>query len=136
MLVQRALIHELHVAMCQQVILDKEIWSVSVTGNLFANLYDKENPEEFFEDLLSRPGFRVERIVSTGQASPEGFWYDQEMAEWVVLLSGKAEIQFSDEPESRTMIPGDWINISAHRRHRVNWTDSSQPSIWLAIYYQ
>ncbi len=106
-----------------------------MTGNLFANLGDKENSEEQFEELLSRPGIRIERIVSTGQASPEGFWYDQEMAEWVVLLSGEAEIQFNDEVEPRKMIPGDWINIPPHRRHRVNWTDSSQPSIWLAVHY-
>jgi cupin 2 domain-containing protein len=107
-----------------------------MTGNLFANLGDKENPEEQFEELLSRPGIRIERIVSTGQASPEGFWYDQEMAEWVVLLSGEAEIQFKDEAEPRKMIPGDWINIPPHRLHRVNWTDSLQQSIWLAIHYQ
>jgi cupin 2 domain-containing protein len=110
-------------------------WSISMTGNLFANLGDKENSEEQFEELLSRPGIRIERIVSTGQASPEGFWYDQEMAEWVVLLSGEAEIQFNDEVEPRKMIPGDWINIPPHRRHRVNWTDSSQQSIWLAVHY-
>jgi cupin 2 domain-containing protein len=107
-----------------------------MTGNLFANLEEKKNAEEQFEELLFRPGVRVERIVSTGQASPEGFWYDQEMAEWVVLLTGKASLQFEEEVRLRPMNPGDWINIPAHCRHRVNWTDPSQPSVWLAIHYR
>lgn len=107
-----------------------------MSGNLFSNLPDKENPEELFEELLSRPGIRIERIVSTGQASPPEFWYDQDVMEWVVLLSGAAELQFDDEAEPRKMVPGDWINILPHRRHRVNWTDPSQPSIWLAIHCQ
>jgi hypothetical protein len=61
--------------------------------------------------------------VSTGQASPPDFWYDQDVGEWVLLLSGAAEIRFEDEAEPRKLIPGDWITIEAHRRHRVNWTD-------------
>jgi cupin 2 domain-containing protein len=87
-------------------------------------------------NCFADPGFRVERIVSTGQASPPGFWYDQDVAEWVVLLSGAAELQFEDETAPRKLAPGDWIDIAAHRRHRVNWTDPSQPSIWLAIHYR
>jgi cupin 2 domain-containing protein len=106
------------------------------SGNLFVGLAGAESGAEHFEELLSRAGFRVERIVSTGQASPPDFWYDQEVAEWVVLLSGAAELQFEDEAAPRTLAPGDWINIAARRRHRVNWTDPSQPSIWLAIHYR
>jgi cupin 2 domain-containing protein len=106
-----------------------------VSGNLFANVPDVNNHDEQFEMLLSRPGFRIARIVSTGQASPPGFWYDQAEAEWVVLLSGAAELQFEDEETPRTMSPGDWINIEAHRRHRVNWTDPEKSSVWLAIHY-
>jgi cupin 2 domain-containing protein len=109
---------------------------MSISGNLFAGPEGIENPGEHFAELLSRPGFRVERIVSNGQASPPGFWYDQNVAEWVVLLSGAAELQFEDEAGPRKLAPGDWIDIAAHRRHRVNWTDPSQPSIWLAIHYR
>lgn len=107
-----------------------------MSGNLFAGPRDTEDPKEHVEELLSRSGFRVERIVSTGQASPPDFWYDQDVAEWVVLLSGAAELQFENEAAPHRMVPGDWINIDAHRRHRVNWTDPSQPSIWLAIHYR
>ncbi len=106
-----------------------------MSGNLFADIRAANSPAEQFEELLSRSGFRVERIVSSGQASPPGFWYDQDVGEWVVLLSGTAELQFENEAESRALVPGDWVNIEAHRRHRVNWTDPSQPTVWLAIHY-
>jgi len=107
-----------------------------VSGNLFAAADLPPGATEHVDALLSRSGFRVERIVSTGQASPPGFWYDQDVAEWVVLLSGGAEIQFEDEPAPRRMAPGDWLDIAAHRRHRVNWTDPAQASVWLAIHYR
>lgn len=107
-----------------------------MSGNLFAPPAGAVQSREHVEELLCRAGFAVERIVSTGQASPPGFWYDQETAEWVVLLSGAAELQFEDESTARKMVPGDWLNIAAHRRHRVNWTDPAQPSIWLAIHYR
>ncbi len=104
-------------------------------GNLFSGVGTAVARAEQFEELLSRSGFRVERIVSSGQASPPGFWYDQEVGEWVVLLSGAAELQFENEAESCKLGPGDWVNIEAHRRHRINWTDPSQPTVWLAIHY-
>ena len=105
-------------------------------GNLFAGLESIPGTEERFDQLLQAGTLRVERIVSTGQASPPGFWYDQEQAEWVVLLSGAAELQFEGDAEPRRLQPGDWVNIAAHRRHRVIWTDPNQPSVWLAIHYQ
>jgi hypothetical protein len=82
------------------------------SGNLFVGLAGAESGAEHFEELLCRPGFRVERIVSTGQASPPGFWYDQDVAEWVVLLSGAAELQFEDETAPRTAGAG---RLDRHR---------------------
>ena len=107
-----------------------------MSGNLFAGLPVEARADELVVDLLSRPNLRIERIVSTGQASPEGFWYDQEWAEWVVLLSGAAEVRFADEPDPRRLVAGDWLHIEAHRRHRVEWTDPAQPSVWLAVHYR
>ena len=107
-----------------------------MSGNLFAGLPVEARAGELLTDLLSRPGLRIERIVSTGQASPEGFWYDQEWAEWVVLLSGAAEVRFADEPAPRRLVAGDWLHIEAHHRHRVEWTDPAQPSVWLAVHYR
>jgi len=102
-------------------------------GNLFRDL-PTAVPEELFETLLRAPGLRVERIVSHGHASPPGFWYDQPGDEWVLIVSGAARLRFEGE-EPFEMKVGSFINIPAHLRHRVEWTDPTQPTIWLAIHY-
>ena len=102
--------------------------------NIFADL-PATLPEELFQTLLTSPAFRVERIISHGHASPPGFWYDQEQAEWVLLLSGAARLRFEDDPDPVPMVPGSYLNIPAHRRHRVDWTDPDQVTVWLAIHY-
>ena len=104
-------------------------------NNLFTGLPRSTLENEQFCELLARPGLRIERIVSTGQASPDGFWYDQPDGEWVTLLQGEALLRFADEPEARRLRPGDFIDIAPRRRHRVDWTDPEQPTIWLAIHY-
>ncbi|HSD83574.1 MAG TPA: cupin domain-containing protein [Anaerolineae bacterium] len=103
--------------------------------NLFENLPRERLPQELFNTILTGPGIRIERIVSTGQASPVGFWYDQSGEEWVVLLTGAATLRFEDEAEVRQMQPGDWVHIAAHRRHRVEWTNPDTPSTWLAVHF-
>jgi cupin 2 domain-containing protein len=102
--------------------------------NLFASM-PSEMPAELFEVLLETKNFRLERIVSAGQATPLGEWYDQDAHEWVVLLSGAARLRFEDEPEPRRLRPGDYLHIPAHRRHRVEWTDPTQATVWLALHY-
>ena len=92
-------------------------------------------PEELVEELVRSGGARLERIVSLGHATPPGQWYDQDSNEWVVLLRGAAALRFEDEPEPRVLAPGDWIDIRAHRRHRVEWTAPSKPTVWLALHY-
>jgi len=102
-------------------------------GNLLAG-FDPSAPDELFEALLTLPGVRIERIVSTGQSSPPGFWYDQPWAEWVLVMSGAAGVQFEDEPVPRSMTAGDYLHIAPNRRHRVAWTDPDQPTVWLAVH--
>jgi cupin 2 domain-containing protein len=102
--------------------------------NLLSPLPDARAAEAV-EPLLSRSGLRIERIVSFGQASPPGFWYDQAEGEWVMLLVGAARLRFADEPEPRFLNPGDCLDIAAHRRHRVDWTDPAAPTVWLAVFY-
>jgi cupin 2 domain-containing protein len=92
-------------------------------------------PEELIQTLLSTPSFRIERIVSLGHASPEGFWYDQETHEWLLLLCGAARLRF-EGGEPLDLLPGTFLNIPAHERHRVEWTDPTRPTIWLAIHYE
>jgi cupin 2 domain-containing protein len=102
--------------------------------NLLSPLSDADTAERV-DALLTRPGLRIERIVSRGQASPPGFWYDQPEAEWVVVLAGAARLRFQDEAEARVLGPGDCVDIAPHRRHRVDWTDPTVPTVWLAVFY-
>ena len=91
-------------------------------------------PEELFETILSAAHVRIERIISHGHASSEGFWYDQPQHEFVVLLRGAARLRFEDGEVEMT--PGSFLNIPAYRRHRVEWTDPTQPTVWLAVHYE
>lgn len=100
--------------------------------NLFANI-PSDLPQELFETILNRSNVRIERIVSQGQSSPDGFWYDQDQYEFVVLLQGAARLRFEDGEVEMT--PGSFIDIPAHKRHRVEWTSPNEPTIWLAVFY-
>ena len=106
-----------------------------MTDNLFKQLPRSTEKNEQFSELLKQPGLRIERIVSTGQASPPDFWYDQPGAEWVLLIQGEAKLRFADEAEARHLQAGDYLDITAQRKHRVDWTPSGEITIWLAIHY-
>jgi cupin 2 domain-containing protein len=106
---------------------------MAALSNMF-NVLPAGLPEELVQTLLSTPGVRIERIVSLGHASPEGFWYDQDDGEWVLLLKGAARLRFEGE-EPIELQPGSFVNIPAHRRHRVEWTDPGVPAVWLAVHY-
>jgi cupin 2 domain-containing protein len=103
-------------------------------GNLFANVAKDPN-EETITILTERPGARIEKIVSTGQASPPGFWYDQDVTEWVCVLSGSAGLQIEGEDAPRILLRGAYVEIPTHVRHRIDWTDADQPTVWLAVHF-
>jgi cupin 2 domain-containing protein len=90
---------------------------------------------EIAERLAGGSAVRIERIVSHGEASPPGFWYDQDEAEFVAVLAGAARLEFADGDEL-ALGPGDWVDIAPRRRHRVAWTDPDQPTVWLAVFYR
>ena len=102
-------------------------------GNLLAQA-PVDRTAERFEALLERPGLKIERIVSNGQASPEGFWYDSAQDEWVLLVSASAGLHLDGAAEPRTLAPGDYLHLPAHCRHRVAWTDAAQSTVWLAVH--
>jgi cupin 2 domain-containing protein len=103
-------------------------------GNIFADIA-VDRREEHTRDLLATPGVKIERIVSHGQRSADGFWYDQDRVEWVIVLAGAAQVEFEGEAAPRKLSPGDYLHIPAHRRHRVAWTDPAQATVWLAVHY-
>lgn len=104
-----------------------------MSANLLADV-PQQMPDEVVTTLLKAADVRIERIVSHGHASPNGFWYDQDDHEWVVVLKGAARLRFEDGVVQMTA--GDFINIAAHRKHRVEWTTPDVPTIWLAVHYR
>jgi len=102
--------------------------------NLFEDI-PAQLPEEISQTLLTATGIRIERIVSRGESSPEGFWYDQPEHEWVLLLAGSAGLEIEGGEHVRTLNPGDFLLLPAHRKHRVAWTESDAETIWLAVFY-
>lgn len=102
--------------------------------NLLSNL-PADLPDELIETLARSAHVRIERIVSRGHASPPGFWYDQEQNEFVVLVSGRARLAFADGTPAIDLAPGDWLDIPAHKKHRVEWTDPVRETVWLAVFY-
>ena len=102
--------------------------------NLFSALPSKL-PVKLVVRLAESKHVRIERIVSTGHASPKGFWYDQQEAEWVVVLKGEAKLLFQGDAQPIHLKPGDHVTIPAHRRHRVEWTTPDEPTVWLAVFY-
>lgn len=103
-------------------------------GNIYSSI-PAPLKEELLEILLAAKGIRIERIVSQGHATPEGQWYDQDTAEWVILLKGSAAILFEGDQAPTEMTSGDYVHIPAHRRHRVEWTDRNGRTVWLAFHY-
>jgi cupin 2 domain-containing protein len=102
--------------------------------NLFTHL-TRASDGEVFETLLQTDTLKLERIVSTGQSTPPGQWYDQDRDEWVVLLSGSAGLLFEGKQNIRVLRPGDHLLIPAHVRHRVEWTEAGAETVWLALHY-
>jgi cupin 2 domain-containing protein len=100
--------------------------------NIF-NIPAKLPEKEILEDLIPDNGVKIERIISSGQASPPGFWYDQDRDEWVILLQGSAEISWKNG-KSQILSPGDWLLIPSHEKHRIEWTSKNPPCIWLAVH--
>ncbi len=88
--------------------------------NIFSGIND-QSPEEIFETIIKTNQFKIERIISGGQSTAKGKWYDHDVDEWVILLKGSAGLLFESNKEV-IMKPGDYINIPAHQKHRVEWT--------------
>jgi len=103
-------------------------------GNIFAALA-VAGDEEQVTLLAEQSGLRIERIVSHGHCSAADDWYDQDEDEWVLLLAGAANLQFADDLRIVPLSAGDHLFIPAHDRHRVDWTDPDQPTIWLTVFF-
>ncbi len=103
-------------------------------SNIFSNI-QKKVPDEVFETLLQTQQFKIEKIISQGHATAKEEWYDQDKNEWVLVLKGNAGLQFEGNDKTVVLKTGDYINIPAHQKHRVEWTEPEEKYIWLAIHY-
>jgi cupin 2 domain-containing protein len=101
--------------------------------NLFEGVSEVLN-DEFIEELVVNKNFKLERIVSDGHSSPANFWFDQEMNELVILLSGSAELSY-ENGQRFALNPGDYLTIPAHQKHRVDKTDLFEKTFWLVLHY-
>jgi cupin 2 domain-containing protein len=91
--------------------------------------------KELIETLAESGAVRIERIISEGQATPPGEWYDQNWNEWVLLITGGATLLFDSDTAPLDLNPGDYLVIPAGCRHRVERTAPDQKTIWLAIHF-
>lgn len=101
-------------------------------ANLLCNI-PADFSEELVQTIVASGDIKIERIVSKGHQSPPDYWYDQEQNEWVFLAKGEAKLQFQDQ--TLHLKAGDYVNIPAHQKHRVDWTTPDQETVWLAVFY-
>ena len=104
------------------------------SGNLFSNI-PRHMGDEIFDTILAFDGCEIKRIISKGHQSPPDYWYDQERNEWVMVLKGAAALKFKNGDNVVEMMPGSYVHIPAHCKHKVEWTDPDVETIWLAVYY-
>lgn len=97
------------------------------------NGFDDSVKKEAEEILFTADNARLVRIKSVGHTSPEGFWYEQEEDEWVMVAGGVGEIEWSGGEKVR-LEAGDCLFIPAFKKHRVSYTSDDPPCIWLAVY--
>lgn len=107
---------------------------INTSNNIFDLSNIKDFSHEMFDILAQNHKVRIERIISTGQTTHEGDWFDSEFDEWVILLEGNAEVLFEDG-EVKKFSKGDYYGISANRKHKVTYTSSNPPCVWLAVYF-
>lgn len=102
-------------------------------NNIYKNIPNKLD-DELVETIATSSNVNIERIVSMGQASPEGFWYDQDEDEFVILLKGSAGLKFKNTDKIIEMHEGDYLTIKAHEEHRVEWTSQTEKTVWLCVF--
>jgi cupin 2 domain-containing protein len=105
----------------------------NIVANIFNELPKFPQSKEIIDILVESNNIRIEKIVSTGQSSPDVFWYEQEENEFVLLLNGTAELEFEDK--TIKMKAGDYLLIPSKQKHRVKSTSRTEHSVWLTVFY-
>lgn len=103
------------------------------SGNFFEIPQDLPLNFELFQTVLASGDLSIEKIISTGQKTPDDQWLEQDKNEWVILLQGESR----NHPDGRVNIlaKGDYLHIPKNTKHRVSRTSTDPPCIWLAVHY-
>lgn len=73
---------------------------------------------------------KIQTIKSFGFKSAEGEWFDQNEEEVVLIIRGRAVLQFDDKNVS--LEKGDKYIIKRHEKHRILYT--SKNCEWYCVY--
>jgi len=103
--------------------------------SIYDSILSFSENEEIFETLLKNRNIKIERIISSGQFTEKGVWYDQDINEWILLVQGEAILEFENK-ETVKMKKGNYYNIPSHLKHRVAYTSKKPKCIWLAVLYK
>ena len=104
-------------------------WSNSV--NIFDLPQIDDMSVEISDILIKSENVTVERIISRGNTTD---WYDQIQNEYVILLQGKAVIEH-ENGEKINIKKGGTLYLPARLKHRVAYTSSKPPCIWICIFW-
>lgn len=95
--------------------------------------------QEIVEILKENNDVKIEKIISKGQTTD---WMIQDKEEFVVLVQGKAVIEFEKNDKNEKKIiqkveltAGDSIIIQKYEKHRVSYTSSDPCCIWICVFY-
>jgi len=102
--------------------------------NFFQTKKLPSGDSEIFETLLRTDKIQIERIISKGQVTPPGKWYNSDRDEWVMLIQGNATLEF-DQGQQIHLSAGDYLLIPAHQKHRVTFTSENPHCLWLAVHF-
>jgi cupin 2 domain-containing protein len=108
---------------------------MSISSDIWNDLPHYPQKLEIIDEIFHQDNIRIERIMSSGQVSPAGFWYDQTENEWLILISGYAELSLQNPDQTVFLKPGDFLYITAHRKHRINITDPDNPTLWITLFF-
>ena len=104
-----------------------------ISKNIYKISKNLSYDAEVFENILCRNNIVIEKIISSGQKTPDKKWLQQDKDEWVILLQGSSELSF-ENGRSVTLKSGDYIFIPSNLKHRVERTSSEPVCIWLAVH--
>ena len=114
--------------------------------NIF-DLKDLSERKEVVKILTKNENVKIEKIISTGQVTD---WQESDKNEFVILIQGKAEIEYFENNDYKRnimknqrntnnkklqLVGGDTVLINKRERHRVSYTSKEPCCVWICIFF-